>query len=74
MCIKMVKQDVMTPLTTFVQQVCMLCDHISFFFFLTCRRLIIFVISTCPISAPCKIIYSAFLYITLVALSLGIPA
>lgn len=64
----MVKQDVMTPLTTFVQQVCMLCDHISFFFFLTCRRLIIFVI------APCKIIYSAFLYITLVALSLGIPA
>ena len=73
MCIKMVKQDVMTPLTTFVQQVCMLCDHISFFF-LTCRRLIIFVISTSPISAPCIIIYSAFLYITLVALSLGIPA
>ena len=70
----MVKQDVMTPLTTFVQQVCMLCDHISFFFFLTCRRLIISVISTSPISAPCIIIYSAFLYITLVALSLGIPA
>ena len=70
----MVKQDVMTPLTTFVQQVCMLCDHISFFFFLTCRRLIISVISTSPISAPCIIIYSAFLYITLVALSLNIPA
>lgn len=70
----MVKQDVMTPLTTFVQQVCMLCDHISFFFFLTCRRLIISVISTSPISAPCIIIYSAFLYITLVALSLSIPA
>ena len=69
----MVKQDVMTPLTTFVQQVCMLCDHISFFF-LTCRRLIIFVISTSPISAPCIIIYSAFLYITLVALILSIPA
>ena len=69
----MVKQDVMTPLTTFVQQVCMLCDHVSFFF-LTCRRLIIFVISTSPISAPCIIIYSAFLYITLVALSISIPA